>query len=312
MAHNGDHVQQPLPPGADDWDDEPLIGPQQQQQPFMQFNGQPAPQWRCPPWWQPYGQQQPAAPVPQPHRVNLKPLWTNNVKTWFSLAEATFQQYNIVDSRMKFNLVLPALDNDTLGRTKAVVDNPERLQAPYEALKARLAEIYEPDVWENASRLLHMRELGDLKPSQLMDSMRALLPASELPGILFKSVFLARLPGDMRDHVQAQAELLTCEELAKLADNIWQSRNAHRSSLLASLSTCPPPTPGDGPVDELEDTVAALSLRKKPQQEKKWTKKPSARKGGQKSKMVCWKHLQYGEKAHSCADKENCAFTSEN
>ena len=54
--------------------------------------------------------------------------------------------------------------------------------------------MYEPDVLAQASRILHMQELGDMQPTQLMDNMLALLPNGEQPGILFKSVFLAGFP----------------------------------------------------------------------------------------------------------------------
>ena len=168
----------------------------------------------------------------QPHRVNLKSMWTTNNRTWFSLAEATFQQYNITNSKMKFNLVLPALSEETLLRMKAIVNMLDQQADPYAALQACLLEVYAPNEWECAARLCHMRELGDLKPSQIMDSMLALLLEGEAPGLLFKSLFLARLPGDMRGHMQAQVMRLNSQELAHLADTIWQSRNAARSKVL--------------------------------------------------------------------------------
>ncbi len=50
---------------------------------------------------------------------------------------------------------------------------------PYQALKQRLLKVFQPDQWEAVHSLLHYRELGDLKPSQLMDAMLAALPAGE-------------------------------------------------------------------------------------------------------------------------------------
>jgi len=212
---------------------------------------------------------------------------------------------------MKFNIVLTSLSEDTLGRIKAIVEMPDQLQAPYECLKERLIEIYQPDVWECAARLLHMRELGDLKPSQLMDDMLALLPVSETPGVLFKSVFLARLPGDMRDHVQAHAERLSCRELAGMADNIWQSRNARRCDVAAALPMSSHFSPTDEEVDSLTETVAAINMKKRVQQQQQ-RPRPPARKGGSQSQLVCWKHLRFGKKARDCADPDNCSFRAEN
>ena len=189
-------------------------------------------------------------PQPQPHRVKLGPLWTQKVRTWFTLAESSFHTAYMVDSRMKFNLVLAALSEETLDCVKALVEMPE---------------VYEPDVWAQASRILHMWELGDMQPTLLMDKMLALLPNGKQPGILFKSVFLARLPRDMRDHVQARAPELECRNLVAMADNIWRARVARKPSALAAVTLVEDTEEGEAP-------VATVSTRKAGQQPKKHTK----------------------------------------
>ena len=164
--------------------------------------------------------------------------------------------------------------------------------------------MYEPDEWECAARLCHMRELGDMKPSQLMDSMVALLPADETPGILFMSLFLSRPPGDMQDHVQAKAKQLDPAALAQLADTIWHSRNADKRHVLAAVDT-----PVRAADQELVEGVAALNVEKREKKQGRWkNKRPQARSGGQKSKLVCWKHLEDGVDAFSCEDAEHCTF----
>ncbi len=62
--------------------------------------------------------------------------------------------------------------------------------------------------------LLHYRELSDLKPSQLIDAMLALLPAGEPPGWLFKGLWLERMPEVVRSHVQGAARFQDCRQLA--------------------------------------------------------------------------------------------------
>lgn len=300
------------PPGDDDYVFQQNVPPpvfQQNVPPpvFQPGNGdQQQIPWPFYPFYpgQPYvafpGQQQHVQAVqqPQPHRVKLGPFWPSKPRTWFTLAESTFQQFYVEDSRMRFNLVLPALSEDMLDRVRAVVDNPEMLADPYAALRARLIEVYQPDVWESYAKLLHFRELGDQKPSQLMDAMLALLPPADQPGGLFKAIFLDRLPSDMRDHVQHRAEAMTCQQLATFADTIWQSRNAKRGGMTAAL-----PTQAQE-VEELADTLAAVGLKKKfwPQPKKKGEKK-----GGQET-TLCWKHARFGKKAYECVDKGTCTW----
>ena len=299
----GDAQQIPLPPGDDEFQDHQHAG-----QPGPQFNPGQQPFF---PWW--YGpqqfqqpanmqfmqQQQPVIPTPQPHRVRLVPLWTQKAKMWFSLAESSFETNYVTDSRAKFNLVLAALSEETLDRVKALVEMPEQLADPYGALKLRIVEIYEPDVWQTTAQLLHMRELGDMQPSQLMDSMLALLPAGETTGVLFKTIFLERLPGDMRDHVQASARELDCRELATLADNIWRSRNARKPSMLANL-------PAHVPHSEEEAEVNAVDSRRGKQP----ASKQSFKRGDKKKEFmqICWKHQRFGDKAHNCVDSQQCAW----
>ena len=95
----------------------------------------------------------PAATATAP-RVKLVPLLTQKVRTWFTLAELSFQTAYVVDSRMKFNLVLAALSEETLDCVKALVEMPE---------------VYEPDVWAQASRILHILKCteGDIRISIL-------------------------------------------------------------------------------------------------------------------------------------------------
>ena len=51
--------------------------------------------------------------------------------------------------------------------------------------------------WSLAFQILGHQGLGDLRPSQLLDAMMALLPAGETPGIILQALFLQRLLADM-------------------------------------------------------------------------------------------------------------------
>ena len=57
---------------------------------------------------------------------------------------------------MKFNLVLPALSEETLDHVKAIVEMPEQLERHYKCLRERLREVFEPDDWECSARLWNM------------------------------------------------------------------------------------------------------------------------------------------------------------
>jgi len=326
MAANGDHVVVDVPPGDDDYVPvEQHVGggqflppPPLQQQQFPP----PGQQWWLPPWLQPQPWalpqhvQQHAPPPALPHKVHLTNFWTHQPAVWFTHAEALFQTYNVQEERMRFNLVLPTLSEDTLVRVAAIVTAPHLLATPYTDLKTRLLEVYQPDVWELSSQILRFRELGDQKPSQLMDSLLALLPIGEEPGLLFKTVFLDRLPNDVRTHVQGAARHQDCRELAAAADVIWRARNQKNTSTLAAVAL--------NPVEEIADTVAALKIQPSGNEARgsgrrggrgRGRGKPNSRGGGQPSQRkayLCFKHARFGDAAWECEDPARCtAATSQ-
>ena len=179
-------------------------------------------------------------PQPQPHKVKLPPLWTLKPRLWFSHAEAVFSMFYVAEERTRFNLVLPCLSEEILTRVAAVVESPDQLVQPYQALKQRLLEVFQPDQWEAVHSLLDYRELGDLKPSQFMAAMLAALPTGEQPGLLFKGLWLERMPEVVLSHVQGAARLQDCKQLAPSADVVWLACN--RPVLLS----CSYPTAGSG------------------------------------------------------------------
>ena len=44
-----------------------------------------------------------------PTKVKLPPFWTKDTRSWFTLAESTFNCSHVADTQLCFDLVLPAL-----------------------------------------------------------------------------------------------------------------------------------------------------------------------------------------------------------
>jgi hypothetical protein len=68
-----------------------------------------------------------------------------------------------------------------------------------------------------------MPDLGDRRPSVLMDAMLASLPDDVEPNRLFLALFLSRLPADMRDHLAAQ-DLKTPDAMAAAVNRLFDAR----------------------------------------------------------------------------------------
>jgi len=305
MAEGGD-VLPPLPPGDEDWEE-----PQYNQQQNVPAGGQLGPQpWQFPPWWAPFGQPPQRAPQPQPHKTNLVAFWTHKPRVWFTQTESAFNRCLVTEERMKFDLVMAQLSEDTLNHVESVVEAPELLERPYHALKTRLLEVYQPDTWEQVAKVLHWRELGDQRPSQLMDQLLATLPPGETPGLLFKGIFLDRMPTDLRAHVQGAAEQQSCRQLAVACDAVWLAR-VKRPAKVAAVTD---------QVEGVAEQVAAMHVqptkggaaagRGKDRGRGRGSNRGrgSGRPRGKLPGFTCWRHVQFGSQAWQCEEPSLCSF----
>jgi len=87
----------------------------------------------------------------------------------------------------------------------------------YERLKAHLCKNIGKSKWQLGYALLDSPGLGDRRPSQLLQDLRALLPPEEVEGTLFQCIFLKKLPSAMSDAIMA-ADLDNIEAMADMAD----------------------------------------------------------------------------------------------
>ena len=151
------------------------------------------------------------------HAVSLKlpTFWTSQPEVWFAQAEAQFNLRGITAEDTKYFYVLAALDQQTATRLLDLISRPP-VDNKYKTLKDRLISTFGLSKHERASRLLHFRPLGDSKPSTLMDEMLALL-GDHPPCLLFKQLFLERLPEDIRIQL-VDSKIDDYRRLARRAD----------------------------------------------------------------------------------------------
>ena len=94
----------------------------------------------------------------------------------------------------------------------------------------------------------------------------AALPSDEPAGHIFKTIFLHRLQGDLKDLVDVQFHQLEVRELAKYVDVIWDARNSKK---MVAAAVQPATLEEDTTLGEetaLDRAVPALTIHAK----KKW------------------------------------------
>ena len=231
--------------------------------------------------------------------VKLPEFWVADPDMWFMQAEAAFRTARINQSRTKFDHVLmrlPAAVSTALRSTITAAVN-EAVENPYEQLRTKLLAIYGKTRWQRAFALLDHPDLGDRRPSALMSDMVALLPEDAQPNTLFLALFLRRLPPSLRDHLAA-ADLDTADEMAELADKLWDARNSQSISAVAdSVAAVRPFSP----------SRSGRSPDRRPQQQQHHRQSTPHR--GRDSSW-CRNHRRFGDKTKNCTAP--CSYSAEN
>ncbi len=103
----------------------------------------------------------------------------------------------------------------------------------YERLKERMTESYAKTRWQQA---FEHPDLGDRRPSMMMNEMLALLPAgARADDTLFLALFLLRPPVSLRDRLAASNHK-TAADMARRADVLWDVRSCISAVTVAAAA----------------------------------------------------------------------------
>lgn len=155
--------------------------------------------------------------------IKLPGFWTKNAAAWFAQAEAQFHVRKITQDETKYYHVIASLDAETATRASAIIQRPPG-ENKYDTLKRFLLSAFEPTEAERANKLLNLPELGDRRPSELMDYILYLNGDKDQHFIL-KHIFLNALPEAVRNLLATSPE----EDLRKLAQQADECYSIVRS-----------------------------------------------------------------------------------
>ena len=235
------------------------------------------------------GQLPPAAPV-SVVAVKLPPFWEPSPRVWFVQAEAAFRHANVTREQTKFDHVLTALPTSLVNSIIDLVDEvDEHPDDCYTRLKERLIGKFSLSKWSRCAAVVDHDQLGDRRPSTLMDDMLALHPVGEKPNSLFLYVFLRKLPGDMMDLLTA-SDYATPRDLAAAADKLWDSRRSRARPLCALADPAA--------VAAISPSSRSPSPAGRRPQHKGGRNRPRAATPGPSG--YCRLHAKWGEDARQC------------
>lgn len=150
--------------------------------------------------------------------VNLKipPLWVDKPDLWFASLDAQFQVAKVKNESTKFYHLLSAIEPKYLDSIADIIRDGNST-TKYTDAKAKLLTLLKESEGRQLKTLLHGMELGQQKPSFLLQKMQSL--AGENVGEkLIRQLWLEKLPESVRNVIVVSDEKLF--KLAEMADKI--------------------------------------------------------------------------------------------
>lgn len=249
--------------------------------------------------------------------VRIPPFWHEKPEIWFAQIEAQFEIARINRDSSKFNTVVSAIESKVLTQISDAVLSPPASDK-YENLKKAIIEQFGDSDQRKIKKLLSEVDLGDKRPSQLLNELRS-LAGTQINADFLKSLWLQRLPAQVRAILQASSQELTA--LAKLADKVMevgdfknimavnspQQRTEPPSTTTAELSLHHQIQQISCQLNELmRQTKGIQTHRSRSRSRSRFPN--SHRRRSQANEDYCWFHQQFGVKARNC--REPCSFKS--
>ncbi|KAF6208149.1 hypothetical protein GE061_016600 [Apolygus lucorum] len=154
--------------------------------------------------------------------LTLPPFYREDPRLWFIQLDAAFTGAHVNTQRARFTRTIPLLPYDVA--VQAADLTQAQLVTPYDDLKQRLIEIFEPSRHARITALTEHRPLGDLKPSQLLRQMRHHL-GDLTPNDILKAFWIKALPIAVQMSIAPWMDK-TPEFLAPIADATHEIRSA--------------------------------------------------------------------------------------
>ncbi|GBM87074.1 hypothetical protein AVEN_117921-1 [Araneus ventricosus] len=147
--------------------------------------------------------------------VKIPPFWIDKPEIWFYQVEAQFKISAITAEEAKFNYLISQFYPKFLENVWNITRNDS--QTKYTDSKFRLLNLFKENKNERIQRLITGIDLGDLKPSQLLQKLRS-VATSDVSEKLIKTLWLGKLPDSIKNILIVSKEDI--DSLAIMADKI--------------------------------------------------------------------------------------------
>lgn len=227
--------------------------------------------------------------------VKIPPFWVDKPEIWFAQVEAQFTISNITSEYTKFNYLISQLEPRYVENIWDIIASTS--SAKYSEAKERLLNIFKESEACRIQRLVTGMDLGDMKPSQLLQKLRS-LATDVISDKVLKTLWLQKLPDNIRNVL-----LVSEEELAKLAIMADKISEMSPKSELYSINKESKLTEDlVSRIASLEQAIAKLSIDRQPRPRSNATSRSSSRNRSRSRKRFdprgkyCYYHFRFGSR----------------
>jgi len=157
-----------------------------------------------------------AAARPAPN-IKLPPFRSGRPAAWFAAVQQTFRIRGVSDQRDMFTYCYAALEEEQMQQVDDLIEMDPLPPDAFFRLRDRLVATHSLDAYQRLEQLLALPPLGGEKPSTLLANMKQLCPPGEDSSMMFRGMFLSRLPPLIRLQL-AEDRVSPVQALAARAD----------------------------------------------------------------------------------------------
>jgi len=254
--------------------------------------------------------------------VRLPPFWKGNPQLWFAQVEAAFVINRITSDETKFRYVTLHLDPSVLPLVADIITSPPDGDR-YAAIKERLVSVLGETSASRLRKLLASHELGDDKPSILLQRLRNLAEGQVTDGVL-RTIFLEQMPESTRA-ILAISEVSDLNKLAIQADKILEMAKPVALAVqpITAESAISKETAEAGAISKMATEIAALTKqvaaltkqargrsRSKSKDRRSYRGQTRSKSRNREADAICYFHRRFGAKAFKC--EKPCEWKNDN
>lgn len=248
-------------------------------------------------------------------RLPIPMFNSTNIELWFIQLENWFLINQIKSDANKFSTVVAALDAKLLQQIFSIVNSPPTTDK-YKGIKEAVLRNFADSEALKTKKLISGLELGDKKPSHLLNDFRRIGGPNQDEGMI-KALWLQRLPLEVQTILASQKSELN--ELAELADSIMETFRFQKQQEIMQVnavtkinenSTLLVMKELQESVRKLAEQVASLQSRIEKQPRNNGYNSRSHSRGRSQSRSrqnnfdanstECWYHQVWKDKANNC------------